>query len=155
MKTFLISDGHYWTSGRARWVQDWVLAMAMLQFMSPSVPSKAKNPLRAEPRSLGSITGWRITTLNIRVPSWAVAHRESPLLRFNKPRVRSNGGNSKGQGVAMRRAIKLGGCCAVVLNLAPAFAQEKETTPPADTATINEIVTTSRCRSLLQRGCLD
>jgi hypothetical protein len=41
----------------------------------------------------------------------------------------------------MRRAIKLGGCCAVVLNLAPAFAQEKETTPPADTASINEIVT--------------
>src|ERR1700722_16276340 len=47
-----------------------------------------------EPRSRASITGWRITTLNTRIPGWAIAHPGSTLHRFNKPRVRSNGVNS-------------------------------------------------------------
>jgi len=54
----------------------------------------AKRFMTPEPRSHGSITGWRITTLNTRIPGWAIAHRESTLHHFNKPRVRSNGGNS-------------------------------------------------------------
>ena len=54
----------------------------------------AKRFMTPEPRSHGSITGWRITTLNTRIPGWAIAHRESTLHHFNKPRVRSNGVNS-------------------------------------------------------------
>jgi hypothetical protein len=50
---------------------------------------------RPEPRSRASITGWRITTLNARIPAWATAHRGSTLHHFNKPSVRSNGVNSR------------------------------------------------------------
>jgi hypothetical protein len=46
--------------------------------------------------ALARIDHWRITTLNTRIPGWAIAHRESTLHHFNKPRVRSNRVNSIG-----------------------------------------------------------
>jgi transposase InsO family protein len=47
-----------------------------------------------EPRSHGSITGWRIIARNAHIPVWATAHRGGTLHHFNQPRVRSSGVNS-------------------------------------------------------------
>src|SRR5689334_9903448 len=46
-------------------------------------------------RLLRSLCGWRITTPCIRIRGWATAHRgNTSSLVLNRPRVRSNGGNS-------------------------------------------------------------
>jgi hypothetical protein len=49
---------------------------------------------RPGPRFQGSTIRWSTTTVNTRILAWATAHRGSTLHHFNKPRVRSNEGNS-------------------------------------------------------------
>src|SRR5438874_545612 len=57
-----------------------------------------------QPHSLGSIAGWRTTTLFTRTPGWAIAHRENTsMLNPNPPRVRSDRVNSTG---AVREATR-------------------------------------------------